>query len=145
MARNRHDAEMLSCCKILEQLWPERHWYAQLDSKLLEKWSQQTFPLPVNWTVKISFWKSSLNHSLRYKHVKSANLVKALHLSCPGYFYVTVSLLSRFICKNVLYCYNYSPVGCCILSLNIWIRFQRHYLMKYDCPTILTNISFDKS
>ena len=139
-----HDMGMPSCCQDLEQLWPERHMDGHTQS-CWEKWPQLDFSLPVNWAMKRSFWKLSLNCSLRCKYGKSAYLVKALHLLCPGYFYATVSLLSRFICKNVLYCYWYSSVVCCILLLKIWIRSLKHYLMKYDCPAILTNISVNEN
>ena len=130
------------------QIWHENYtkatWYgnAQLLSKLGTAWTEEAWICIKNHRaapsddhsrpfyclsiehLKRPFWMSSLNFSYRYKYGKSANLAKALHLSCPGYFYATVSLLSCLFCKNVLYCFWYFSVELGILSLNIWIHLE---------------------
>ena len=138
-------------CPAVVRTWSSFDWkgmdigHAWPDSKLLDKWPQWAFPLPVNWAMKTLFWKSSLNgpsgintESLRISWQRCIFRVLVISKQLCHFFlaYCKMCYILLIFLRNVLY------IVVEYLDLLSEALFNE---ILYDCPTIFTNISVDKS
>ena len=139
MTRKRHDAEMPSCCQDLKQLWLEGHGHWTCMAGLKAAWQMTTVGL-------------SAACQLSNENIVLKVIFESSHVSWQRCIF-RVLVISKQLCHFFLAYCKMCYILLIFLSNVLYIVVEYLDLLSealfneilYDCPTIFTNISVDKS